>query len=241
MKKYRPLLLNDVRHIVKDPMLMASLLGPLLLIVTVRFLFPLLDAWIEQRNDFRLSDYSHFTVAFLLIVIPMLPGTMVGLFMLDERDENMIAYYAVTPLTRQGYISYRLYFPSLISFFLTSIFFLLSGIAELRIENIYSIILLTLEAPVIALFLAAFASNKVEGLALSKACGLLFAGPILVFFAPEPWQYIGILLPTYWPAITYTTGLSDAPLMTLVLFGIGLVYHLLLLRWLVRSFVKRMD
>ncbi|MNR30567.1 hypothetical protein D3C85_1480320 [compost metagenome] len=96
MNKYRALLLNDTRQIMTDPMLMASLFGPLLLLVMARFCFPLLSGWLERHYQFDLSMYTDFSAAFLLIIIPLLPGSMAGLLMLDERDENMIAYYAVT-------------------------------------------------------------------------------------------------------------------------------------------------
>lgn len=241
MRRIRALVVNDTKQIFKDPMLMASLLGPLAIIAFARFIFLSLSDWIEQRYGFRLSDYTHFTVTFLLLIVPMLPGTMAGLLMLDERDENIIAYYAVTPLAREGYFRYRLMLPSFLSVLLTALFLLLSGLAMFQIESGFTLILLALEAPCIALFLAAFAANKVEGLALSKVTGLLFAGPVIAFFVPESWQYFGMLVPTYWPAKCYLAGISNEPFMALGAFVIGLFYHVLLLKILVRSFMKRID
>lgn len=241
MRKYRSLFLNDGRQIGKDPMLIASLLGPLALIVFARYLYPPLSDWLEQRYAFSLMDYRDFAVTFLLIVIPLLPGTMAGLLMLDERDENMISYYSVTPLARKGYVSYRLLLPSMMASLLTALFFLLAGIAEMRLESVYTLLILSLEAPCIALFLAAYAANKVEGLALSKACGLLFAGPIIVYFVPEPLQYWGVWVPTFWPAKTYILGISQEPLAALGSFGVGFAFHILLLMWFIRSFLKRID
>jgi fluoroquinolone transport system permease protein len=241
MRRIRALVINDTKQIFKDPMLMASLLGPLAIIAFARFIFLPLSDWIEQRYGFRLSDYTHFTVTFLLLIVPMLPGTMAGLLMLDERDENIIAYYAVTPLAREGYFRYRLMLPSFLSVLLTALFLLLSGLAMFQIENGFMLILLALEAPCIALFLVAFAANKVEGLALSKVTGLLFAGPIIAFFVPESWQYLGMLVPTYWPAKCYLAGISNEPFTALGAFVIGLIYHVLLLKMLVRSFMKRVD
>jgi fluoroquinolone transport system permease protein len=241
MAKYRVLLVNDIRHILKDPMLMASLLGPLAIIALARFVFPLLSEWMEQGYAFSLSAYTDFTVIFLLSLIPLLPGTMAGLLMLDERDENIIAYYAVTPLARNGYLNYRLFLPSLLSLLLITLFFALSGMSKIQVESGYTLILLALEAPCIALFLAAFSSNKVEGLALSKVNGLLLAGPIVVMFVPEPWHFLGMWVPTYWPAKCYMAGISNEPLTSLGLFGVGLVFHVVLLMGLIRIFLKRID
>lgn len=235
------LLINDLRHILKDPMLMASLLGPMAIIAFARFVFPLLSEWTEQRYAFVLSAYTDFAVIILLIIVPLLPGTMAGLLMLDERDENIITYYAVTPLARNGYLCYRLFLPTFLSVLLTTLFFLLSGIAKIQTESGYALMLLALEAPCIALLLASFAANKVEGLALSKVNGLLIAGPIIVSFVPEPWQYLGMWVPTFWPAKCYMAGISNEPLTAVGSFGVGLVFHVILLMGLVRSFLKRID
>ncbi|KRE96496.1 hypothetical protein ASG89_31285 [Paenibacillus sp. Soil766] len=239
--KAHTLLINDMRQISKDPMLMASLLGPLALIVCARFILPLLSEWIAKAYGFRLTDYNDFIATFLLLIVPLLPGTMAGLLILDERDENIISYYAITPLTREGYFRYRLMLPSLLAVLLTTLFLLFSGITNMQMENPFTLILLALEAPCIAMFLAAFADNKVEGLALSKVTGLLFVGPIIVSFVPEPWQYVGVIVPTFWPAKCYMTGISNEPFMAIGAFVIGLIYHILLLKIMVRSFTKGID
>jgi fluoroquinolone transport system permease protein len=240
--KYRALLVTDGKQMLKDPMLMTSLLGPLAVIAFARFVFPPLAAWLEERYAFDLTDYTGFVVSFLLTTVPLLPGTMAGLLMLDERDENMVVYYGVTPLTRKGYYSYRLFLPSLLALLLTGLFFLLSGMAEIRAESGYALLLFALEAPWIALFLAAVAANKVEGLALSKLCGLLlFAGPVVVSFVPEPWQYLGIVIPTYWPAKSYMLGISNEPVLSSIVFIAGFLYHIALLKIAVRAFSRRMD
>ncbi|MCJ8012137.1 ABC transporter permease [Paenibacillus sp. KQZ6P-2] len=241
MRNYRPLLIQDARQTLKDPMLMASLLGPLFVILFTRFAFQPLSDWIEQHYAFRLADYTEFIAAFLVITIPLLPGTMAGLLMLDERDENMIAYYAVTPLARKGYFVYRLFLPSLLSFALTALYYLFSGIADKELGSVYALLLLTLEAPCITLFLAAFAANKVEGLALSKLCGLLFAGPVITAFVPVPWQYAAALIPTFWPAKAYLADISGDPVVSTAAFMIGLALHVALLLSFVRAFLKRIE
>ncbi|OMF25835.1 hypothetical protein BK133_21175 [Paenibacillus sp. FSL H8-0548] len=241
IKKLKALMRNDARQIWNDPLLMASLLGPIAVIVFARFIVPPLSSWIEQQYAFSIFLYSDFIATFLLLTIPLLSGTFAGLLMLDERDENMISYYAVTPLTRRGYFAYRLFWPCLLTFGLSSLFFICSGITSIRIESLYSVLLLTIEAPCLALFLAAYAANKVEGLALSKISGLLFAGPIIAAFTPFPWSYLGIWIPTYWPAKSYILAVSGESLLSLGAFGIGLVLHLLFFKSMLGSFMKRID
>jgi fluoroquinolone transport system permease protein len=240
--KYRALLSSDLRQLINDPMLMASILGPLSLLFISRYGLPPIASWTERVIHFPLSEYSSFIAIFLLNTIPILIGSLAGLLMLDERDENMISYFGVTPLSRAGYLRYRLLLPSLLSVIMAGLYVLLSGIVEVGfVEAGCSIILLMLETPLIALFLAAFASNKVEGLALSKAASLLFIGPVLAYWVPEPWKHVGVMIPAYWPAQSYLSGLSGFPEASLGWFAGGVAVHVLLLAALLRQFLKRVE
>jgi fluoroquinolone transport system permease protein len=238
---YRALLRSDIRHLAKDPMLMACLFGPLAIIAFARYAFWPLAEWVKEQYAFDLTAYTGFVAFVLLTTIPLLTGVMTGLLMLDERDENLIAYFGVTPLTRRGYYRYRLLFPSLLALLSSGLYLLASGMTEIRVESMYTLLLLALEAPCIALFLVAAADNKVEGLALSKLCGLLFVGPVVAAFVPEPWQMAGMIVPTYWPAKSYMLGESREPVWSALSFAAGLVYHVLLLKRADRAFAKRMD
>lgn len=241
MSKYKALLHNDIRHAGLDPVLMVGIFAPIALLLVTRYGFPILFQWIHSQYSFDMAVYHSFIAAFLISVIPMMTGMMTGLLMLDERDENVIAYYAVTPLMRSGYIVYRLFLPSILCTVLASIYIILSGISEIRLESVYSLLLLALEAPCFALFLAAFAGNKVEGLALSKLGGLFIGGPVIVHFVPGWWQLLGAWVPTYWPAKVLVIAMEDRHLAAFGFFGAGLLIHIALLILMVRVFVKRVD
>lgn len=241
MMSSRALLKSDIRQITKDPMLLAGVVGPLAVLVFARYIFGPISVWVEGRYDFNMMLHADFTLFFLLTVIPLLSGVMTGLLMLDERDEHLIAYFAITPLTRRGYYRYRLMLPSLMSLLSSSLYLLFSGIVEVRVEMIFPLLLSAVEAPCIALFLAAAAANKVEGLALSKLCGLLFGGPVVAFFVPEPWQAAGMIIPTYWPAHSYLLGVSGEWVNAALAFAGGLLYHFVLLYLADRAFTKRID
>lgn len=238
--KYRALLVNDLRQIRTDPVLMASILGPVLLIAISRYALPPLFDWIEKIYSLSLSEHNAFVSLFLLAVIPILIGSLTGLLMLDDRDENMMAYLAVTPLARVGYIRYRLLFPSLLTLLMGSLYILMSGMEQVRPEAFYSVVVFLLEAPLIAMVLIVFASNKVEGLALTKATGLLFAGPVAAYVVPDPWTYVGALIPTYWPARIYMTGIADG-VSSLGWFVGGLGIHIALLIALLGTWMKRTE
>lgn len=242
MNRYRVLLMNDIRHAGKDPVLLMGFLGPLILIILTRFGFPTAAHWLGASFSFDLNEYRIFTLALLVVTIPMLLGMMNGLLMLDERDENIISYFAITPLMRKGYLLYRLTLPSLLSAVLTVLFLKFSGLAEFHLEYLLMLLLLVIEAPCFALLVAAFSANKVEGLALYKISALLFiAGPIIIYFVPEGWKWLGVWIPTYWPAMILLSGLKGESLEVLYNFGLGFIFHIALLLIMIRMFIRRVD
>jgi fluoroquinolone transport system permease protein len=241
MKKYHTLFISDLRHAGLDPVLMVGIFAPLVLLVVSRFGFPMIADWLTNGYAFDLYEYSSFTAIFLVITFPILIGMMTGLLMLDERDENVISYYAVTPLMRRGYMVYRLALPSGLCTLLSSLYLIASGLSSIQLEHIYILLLLAIEAPCFALFLASFAANKVEGLALSKIGGLFIAGPIIAYFVPSPWQIIGAWIPTYWPAKLFFGIEAASGFSVIVYFLVGLIFHLSLLSIMVRIFLKRAD
>lgn len=242
MNRYRVLLINDIRHAGNDPVLMVGFLGPLILILLTRFGFPMAAHWLEASYSFDLTVYRDFAAVLLIVTIPMLLGMMTGLLMLDERDENVISYFAVTPLMKRGYLSYRLTLPTILSVGLTVMFITCSGLTEFHVEIGLVLLLLAMEAPWFALLVAAFSANKVEGLALYKIGALLLiAGPIVVFFVPEVWMWIGVWIPTFWPALVFWTGTSGEFFTAFNYFSIGLVYHIAILLTMIRMFIKRTD
>ncbi|OMD43378.1 hypothetical protein [Paenibacillus odorifer] len=241
MKKYHTLFLSDIRHAGLDPVLMVGIFAPLALLVVSRFGFPIVAEWLTNGYAFDLNEYSSFAAIFLVMTFPMLTGMMTGLLMLDERDENIISYYAITPLMRKGYMVYRLVLPSVLCTLLSLVYFIVSGLSNFQLEHICILLLLAIEAPCFALFLASFAANKVEGLALSKIGGLFIAGPIVAYFIPSPWQFTGAWIPTYWPAKLFFAIEDASGFSVIACFMVGLIFHLSLLSILVRVFIKRID
>uniref|UniRef100_UPI003704072E hypothetical protein n=1 Tax=Cohnella sp. TaxID=1883426 RepID=UPI003704072E len=170
-------------------------------------------------------------------------GVAAGLLMLDERDEHIVEYYAVSPLRKSGYLVYRLIVPVFVGSGMSLAFVVFSGISELTATGMLPLLLFVMEAPLFALFLVAFSANKVEGLALSKLITLTLLGPASAYFVAEPWQWLAGLLPTYWPSKLLLEQLSAEIgwQRQVLVFGAGLVVHSLLLYGLLRRFLNRIE
>ncbi|MDQ0338025.1 fluoroquinolone transport system permease protein [Caldalkalibacillus uzonensis] len=201
MKPCLQLALADLKNICRDPMLVLALLGSILLAIVFRYVPPMLSEWLELTLGFDLTDYYDLILIIILQLVPLMVGMTSGFMMLDERDEQLIQYFAATPLQKSGYLVVRLGIP----FFLTILLCLfvlyftrLASISAVQLWNL--LLLLAFLTPVFALFLAAFAANKVEGLALAKGAGVMIIAPLAVFFLPWQWQVLVSLFPTFWSA-----------------------------------------
>jgi fluoroquinolone transport system permease protein len=139
-------------------------------------------------------------MSFVLVMTPMLAGIVVGFLLLDQKDDQTLIALQVTPLTITGYFTYRIAVPTVVSFGVSMAMFPLAGLLHLEPFALIAVTLGSgLLAPIYALFLGGFASNKVQGFALSKAVGILLVPPIVAYFIDSPWQILFGLDPLYWP------------------------------------------
>ncbi len=96
----------------------------------------------------------------------------------------------------------------------------------------------SIEGPLLALFLASVADNKVQGLALGKLAGFFFIGPFITLFVESNWHFLGGLSPAYWVTQAYLSGLQGSAMYAFYL-GAGMLLHLGLLWLLLRCFARR--
>lgn len=241
MNKYVSLSAADAKNIARDPMLVLAVFGPFILAAAIRYGMKILAEWLHRALAFDLTVYYDLILVEALLLIPLMLGVIAGFLMLDERDENLIAYFAVTPLTKSGYLIYRLSSPVLLSAAYTVFFVYFTDLVRVPVAALLPLtLLLALQAPVVALILLAFAANKVEGMALSKGIGITMAAPLAIYFAPEPWSWLASVLPTFWIAKAYWAGMeawNGAFFIYLVAFAI----YFLLTVWLYRCYEQRND
>lgn len=234
------MLRRDLKQVGRDPMLAFITVAPFLLVLALKYGVPILSSLLLTA-DFRLSDHYGILYGTSILLIPLVIGVMAGLMMLDERDEQLIAYYSVTPLTQKGYFVHRLTLPTLLSVFYVILAFCMVDFASWSpLQYGLALTMLLMEGPIMALLLVAFASNKVEGLAVSKMGGLMVFIPVIAYLIPEPWSWGAAALPPYWVARLFAP--VGIPWTEAKLIGIGLIgitMHLVYLGWLFRRYVRR--
>lgn len=227
----------DARMVWRDSLLRSSLFLPVVMGLAMRVVVPPVIAAVSRLINFDMQPYAPMTLTYLmLMMMPSFAGMLVGMLLLDQRDDRTLTALQVTPLSLKGYLIYRLAVPTLLGFVMTLIAVPLSGLMTFSIGALLAAALLS--AP-LALVFAGLAANKVQGLAVMKTVGGIVELPIIGFFLPEQWQPLFGVIPTYWPAKVFTllqNGEPGAWLYALV----GVAYQLLLIWLLAQRFHHQM-
>lgn len=230
---------NDLRNVRRDPLLLTVTLAPLLAVALLRLVVPLVTAYLARAHGFDLTPYYPLLLSLFLLGLPLGFGALAGFMVLDERDEDTLTALRVAPISLAGYAGYRIATAILLSFAYVLGCVSLTGLLppELLPELLPSALLAGLCSPVAALLLASFAGNRVEGLALGKAFGVLVMGPLAAYFVVgSRWQLLFGILPTYWPARAFWTAAAGGSYWPYLLAG--LAYNLLLTGLLLRRFQR---
>jgi len=93
--------------------------------------------------------------------------------------------------------------------------------------------------PLLALVIAGFASNQVEGFAVMKGSGFLLMAPLAAFFIPRPWDLLVGVLPTYWPVKAYFAAAAGSEGLFWTAAALSLVYPPACVIGLYRRFRRR--
>jgi fluoroquinolone transport system permease protein len=199
----------DRRTILRDPMLRMLVVLPPLFGALIRWVLPLV---FDRIGELSGGDGSAYLVPVaglgLLILVPMLAGTVVGFLLLDQRDEGTLLALRVTPHAPADFLAYRLLIPVALSLSLTFLLFPVAGIRAYPFHTLLPAALAAAPfAPLFALFLAVLARNKVQGFALMKASGLVYAAPMALLVLPHAWGWALAPIPTFWSArVLWGTG-----------------------------------
>lgn len=225
----------EVKNVQRDPILRWMVVVPLMAALGGRWLLPLVLDRAGAALGLQLGEYYSLIISFALVLLaPVMYGMVIGFLLLDQRDDRTLLALQVTPIPLSQYLLYKLILPLLLSLLLTPVALLVAGVVELPLPQLLLVALSSAPlAPLFALLLAAFAANKVQGLALMKAMSVFLIAPLVAQFVPATWRLAFGLLPTYWPTQLYAALHISAPYAWQYLLGafvINGIYLLLLLQ-----------
>ena len=236
--QWQQVIISDLRKVLAEPFFWLILLMPFLLGWGLRYLLPSLAG---QFQNFDLRDYYPIVVALLILTPPLYYGVVMGLLLLEEKDENVLLAVAVTPITLRNYLFARVAVYTLVSLPLIFVVHELIDVIEIDSTQLALIaIVASLNTPLVVMLLAAFCKNQLEGFVIGKGMSPFLLLPLAMFFVPDYWHVLCGILPTHWPIIAYFTAVNEAGSGLFFGFAIvmAIVMQLLAVVWLYRRFDK---
>lgn len=240
MSKIATFVANDLKNIRREYMLIYIMFVPLIMIAFLRFALPPLTNWTLDSFGFSLADYYPLILSFFVIIeMPFIFGVLYGLLLLDEKDENIFNVLRVTPVSLDYYLRYRFSVVVVSSVLFVSLGLPLTGfLSAMSVSAILGVAFAGgLGGVLLTLIMIGFANNKLEGLALMKAFGIMTLAPMGGYFINSHWHLILGIFPFYWPAKAFWLFSQGLNGWMYILIGCG--YVLLLIFLLYRRFKLR--
>lgn len=236
MKNQLIFLPTDLRLAWRDASVRIFLFLPLVFLLLLHVALPaLLAAYPVVR------PYGPHLLTGIVLQGGLMFSFVAGFLLLDEKDEQVIVVYQVSPLSMYGLLFRRMLLP-----FLMTLAYVLVALAWNPVHEFRGWALLltalpfALVTPMGGLLVAGLARNKVEGMAWFKGIDLLMIVPALAFFVPAPWDKVFYVFPTYYVFAAGIVGCGDAVGEGLMYGAVGLVYVGLVIGMSARVFVRRL-
>ncbi len=221
---------TDLRRVVRDRFMLGLVGMALGFAVAVRFALPAIAGEVES---FDLEVYFPLFVSYMVVcVAALMAGAVGGFLLLESREEATLRALVVTPVPLQTYLAVM---GGALAVFTAILALGQSVVIGLALPPWPAILGCALcgaaFAPGIALFLATFASNKVEAFAVMKILGVVNMIPLGAWFLPERLQWLCGFYPPYLVCKAWWTagaGGSSWPLWLLASLPVTLLYLWLL-------------
>lgn len=201
MKTIRQTFFQMIAYLRKDTMLFFACIMPILLGPFFRLGIPFLESVLTSRLHISaiLSPYYAMFDIFLATLSPAMYCIVSAMVVLEEADDKTSLYLFVTPLAKKGYLVARFGIPAACALVVTAVLLPFCKLTALCFSDI--VLLIgggVLQGIIIALLVVTIASNKLEGMAVTKLSTLMIFSVVVPFFIKQNIQYIAFLLPAFW-------------------------------------------
>ena len=216
-----------LRQMKQDVMLSIIALVPFLAGAAFRFIIPVAEGLITDYFGASaiIAPYYELIDLFLIILTPSMLNYVVAMVILEEADDHMAAYLAVTPLGKTGYLLSRLGVTGLITFPVSIFVAVLFHLSTMDILTTTGIALAgTFQGVAVALLIVALSTNKVEGMAVGKMATLFSIGAFAPYFISGKAQYYLLFLPSFWMAKAIQPGNYSMLIISISLAVLWMVF-----------------
>lgn len=232
MKKLIKVAINDFKLVFRDTSLKFFFIFPILNVFVVRYGFPYV-----AENFEILKDYISILLMAATMQNSLIFGFIYSMVLIDEKDTQVAKVYGILPVSKFWFVIFRLIAPFLFSTIATFLMLLAEPFYNLSIiSNLIYATLAGLVAPIMILFVAITAKNKIEGMTWQKLFNIPISLPLLAFFAPASFSFLFVIFPTFWAYQGFSNNINSES--SILYFLIGFVYSFVLIGLLARNFSK---
>ncbi len=190
---------NDLKQIMRDPVMGILLFAPLLMIILFKLILFYGTPLLLKELNFDLSQYFHYILSGVLVMIAGLMGIVTGFVMIDERDGSISDLLSVTPLGKSGYLINRLSFAAIPVPLYSIICIYVLGIVEVPVVTVITLsLILSVYSAVIGLLIFLGADDKVKGLTYAKGLNSIAIFAFTDLFTLKWLIIISYAFPPYW-------------------------------------------
>jgi len=238
--RFKSSFISDINIILHDKTLLARILAPIILILLLKFVFPLLSGVIFSKTGFLLDKYYSLVAITFVSVIPMFPGMVYAFIQITEKDSNTI--YVQTIVTEDKYkikfLLLRMTISALISFVLVMITIILVKPVPTEgwLRNLFAAGLLSIQAAFVFRFISSLSVNRVSGLAVSRLYWIFILTVPLGLLFHHPWNYLAFFSPLYWISWAWVV---PNPAESFIYGAIAFILTSGLILILLRQFIRR--
>lgn len=221
---------GQTKSILRDSMSRNLFIFVFALAFLTRWLLP----WVATR--FHVDLVPHYPLVMSVAVVflaPVVVGYLVGMVLLDERDEGTLQAVSVTPFPTWRYLVWKLAMPVAATTAVTLLLFPILNVMPFSWGCGGAIVVGAMWAPLLALLMSCFAANKIQGFVLMRVSNVLLIVPVLAWFFPH-WETAVAFFPAYWPMKSLWLAAEGKP--TWVYDVVGLLFHSSILIALYRRF-----
>lgn len=191
---FKRVLMHELKNIFRDKMYAFFMVYPIIIGIVAYFLIPYLRT--------EVGDLVANIVALMFVIMTsFMFGAITGFTLLDDQDDQVLYSLRITPIKVSDYIWIKLMMSYILGVISTFLLVFITKLFESSVLNMVGISLLaSLQAPMLALFINAFASNKVEGFVFMKSTGIIVMIPMAALFLTNWTEVFLGIVPGFWVA-----------------------------------------
>lgn len=232
LRKLLKVAVNDFRLVFRDNSLKIFLFLPLLSLFVIRYVITYIAGIYEG-----LEAYYNIILMLATMQGSTAFGFIYSMVLVDEKDTNVAKVYGILPVSKFWFVIFRLVPPFLLAMTATFSLLLVEPFYGLSLSaNLIYSALAALIAPLMILFIAVVAKNKIEAMTWQKLFNILIVLPVLSFFIPFSLSFVFAVFPTFWAYVALNALIKGESWGIYTV--IGCAYGILLIVLLVKRFIS---